>query len=140
VSLLDGYAYITGGLAKSALTNPPNLKSVTRARLLDDGSLGEWTDMPPLPGGLATHAAFSYGGYLYVGGGIDDLPAQTRTVYRAPIGPDHAVGSWEKVAKLPKGRSHVHQLPVLHGHVYSVAGSIDFNLNSTKDIVIGSFE
>lgn len=139
VTLLDGYAYFTGGLDKSALTDPPNLKVVTRAHLLSDGTLGEWTDLTPLPGGLATHAAFFYGGHLYVGGGIDDAPMQSKVIYRAALAADHTIGAWEKAAELPTARSHVHQFPVLNGHVYSVAGSIDFNLNSTAEIALGAF-
>jgi hypothetical protein len=139
ITLLGGYVYLTGGLDKSALTDPPNLKTTLRGRLLDDGTLGEWTDLTPLPGGLATHAAFVHGGKLHVGGGIDDLPSQTRTIYSTPLGADHTFGEWTKDTKLPLGRSHVHQMPLLHEHVYSVAGSIDFNLDSTPQIAIGSF-
>ena len=140
VSFVDGYVFLTGGLDMSALANPPLLADVSRARLADDGTLVEWTPMPALPVALATHASFFYGGYLYAGGGIDDAPAQEKRVWRAPIGADHALGAWEAAAPLGIARAHVHQLPVFHAHVYSVAGAIDFSLASTTEIDVGAFQ
>jgi hypothetical protein len=37
-------------------------------------------------------------------------------------------------------RGHVHQFPLFKAHVYSVAGAIDFNLTSTDEIDVGSFQ
>jgi len=139
-SLVDGYVFIAGGVQASALQNPPFLVDVARGRLAGDGTLGEWTAMPDMPIGLATHASFFYGGYLYVGGGINQDPAQTDAVIRAPILPDHSLGAWENAASLPVARGHVHQLPVHGNHVYSVAGAIDFNLASTDEIDVGTFQ
>jgi hypothetical protein len=98
--------------------------------------------MPPLPVGLATHASFFYGGYLYVAGGITDDPTLTEEsrVWRAPIDADHAVGKWEKAAALPIARGHVHQLPVVGNRVYSIAGALDLDLNSSDGIHIGVFQ
>jgi hypothetical protein len=95
--------------------------------------------MPSLPVALATHASFFYGGYLYAGGGINDT-GQEKRVWRAPIGGDFTLGPWESVASLPIARGHVHQLPVLGNHVYSVAGAIDFSLDSTGEIDVGTFQ
>jgi DNA (cytosine-5)-methyltransferase 1 len=39
-----------------------------------------------------------------------------------------------------RGRAHVHLLPVVGNHVYSVVGAIDFNPDSTGEIDIGTFE
>ena len=138
VSFADGYVYLTGGLAKSAFGNPPVQRDVSRGRLLEDGTVGEWTPMPEFPTAIATHSSFVYGGYLYAGGGIDDT-MQLKTMWRAPIGADHALGAWKAVADLPIARGHVHQLPVLGNHVYSVAGAVDFDLNSSDQIAIGTF-
>jgi hypothetical protein len=44
------------------------------------------------------------------------------------------------VAPLPSPRAHVHNLPVVGSHVYSIAGAIDLNLDSTGDIQIGTFQ
>jgi hypothetical protein len=140
VSYVDGYVFLTGGLDKSAFSNPPFLAESWRGHVADDGTLGEWTAMPALPAALATHASFFYGGYLYVGGGINSTPAQEKRMWRAPIGADHVLGAWEKAAPLLIARGHVHQFPLFNAHVYSVAGAIDFNLASTTEIDVGSFQ
>lgn len=139
---VNGYVYLTGGLDKSALSNPPMLADVYRARLAEDGTLTEWTAMPKLPAGISTQASFFYGGYLYVAGGIHTEPsaAQDARVWRAAIQPDHGLGTWEAAAPLPVARGHVHHLPIFGTRVYSVSGAIDFNLNSTDQVHVGVFE
>lgn len=130
--------YLTGGLAKPAFDNPPALTEVRRARLADDGSLTDFEALAPLPFAYATHSSFAYGGWLYVVGGVGE-EAQEKRVLRAEILPDQTLGPWEAAAPLPLARGHVHQTPVYGDHVYSVGGAIDFELTSTKEIVIGSF-
>jgi len=140
ITLVGDYAYLAAGLNKSAFSNPPDLKDVWRGHILSDGTIGEWTAMPPLPTGLATHASFFYGGYLYVGGGIDNVPTQEKRIWRAQIDADHNLGAWEETAPFLIARSHVHQLPVFENHVYSFAGSVTFSLTSTNEIDIGTFQ
>ncbi len=133
--------YLAGGLDHSAFGNPPMLADTWHGHLAADGTVGDWTPMPPLPVGLATHASFYYGGYLYVGGGITDSPpAQERRFWRSPIQADRSLGPWEEAAPLPIARGHVHQLPVYRNHVYSIGGAIDFNLTSTDEIDVGTFQ
>ncbi|WP_146646422.1 Kelch repeat-containing protein [Labilithrix luteola] len=135
----DGFVYLVGGLEKSAFDNPPLLNDAWRGRVLDDGSLGEWTAMPSFPVRIATHASFFYGGYLYVAGGMSGATELNR-VWRAVIDADHALGEWEEVASLPIARGHVHQLPVFGNHVYSVGGALDLDLHSTDHVDVGVFE
>jgi len=139
VTRVGDYVYVAGGLAASALANPPVLDEVARAKIQSDGSLGDWTTMPKLPEPLATHSSFFWGGWLYVGGGITDA-AHEKKLWRAPIGADHALGAWELAAPLPIARGHVHQLPIWNDHVYSVSGAVDFNLASTSHVEVGTFQ
>jgi len=140
VTMLDNYVYLTGGESQSAFDNPPELALTWRGQIEADGSIGDWTTMPPLVTGEATHGAFYYGGYLYVCGGINNVPTQEDRCWRSPIGVDHALGTFDEVASLPIARGHVHQPPVFGTHVYSIAGAIDFNLDSTTEIDIGVFD
>jgi hypothetical protein len=140
VTAVGDYVYLTGGLEQSADINPPELKSAFRGHFDADGNLGEWVAMPDLPTPLATHSSAFYGGYLYVMGGINDVPAQVKQVWRSAIGADHALGAWEEVASLPVARGHVHNLPIFKNHIYSIAGALDFSLNSTGAIQIGTFQ
>jgi hypothetical protein len=91
--------------------------------------------------GLATHASFFYGGYLYVAGGISDANGLTeeKRVWRSPLDADHQLGAWESAAPLPVARGHVHQLPMIGNRVYSVAGALDLDLNSSEAIDVGIF-
>jgi hypothetical protein len=140
VSFVDGYVYIAGGLDQTETNGPvPTLSEVSRARLADDGTLVEWTPQTAFPVGIATHASFVYGGWLYVAGGLVGLKPEKR-VWRAPIGADHSLGDWEDAAPLPIARAHVHQLPVVGNRVYSVSGAIDLALDSTDTIDIGVFQ
>jgi hypothetical protein len=139
VSQADGYVYLAGGLHGDPYNNAPVVQDVVRAQIAADGTLGQWTTMPKLLVPLATHSSFVYGGWLYEVGGIDDVPEQVKQVWRAPIQPDYTLGKWETAASMPLGRGHVHKLPIVNDRVYSVSGAIDFNLNSTPDIFIGSF-
>lgn len=144
VAVVDRYVYLIGGLAAPATSNPPALPDVTRAKIGDDGTLGEWTPMTPLPAPLSTHATFFYGGYVYAAGGLSTDAQRNYTiekrVWRAPVNDDRSLGAWEEAAPLRTARAHVHELPVLGRHVYSVGGAIDFALDSTKEVEIGSFE
>jgi len=143
VSRVGKYVYITGGMAISAYQNPPALTDVSRAEIAADGTLGSWTTMTALPYGVATHASFVYGGYLYFGGGIYDTSItanEEKRVWRAAIDAAGAIGAWEQVASLQIARGHVHQLPLFENHVYSVAGAIDFNLTATSELDIGTFQ
>ena len=139
VAYARGFVYVTGGLDKLPTTNPPPKKDVWRGAVEPDGTLDDWTAMTPMPVGICTHASFVYGGWLYVAGGIDAKPSELAAVRRAPIQDDGTLGDWETAASLPLARAHVHQLPVVGTHVYSVAGATDFSLNSTNAVFVGSF-
>jgi hypothetical protein len=150
VSEADGYVFLAGGLHGDPFGDASLVADVTRARIADDGTLVEWTPQTSLPLGVATHASLVYGGYLYVVGGVDDLGSPLADVRRAPI-QDHTLGKWQLVAALPVARAHVHQLPMLPldavaggagggPRVYSVAGAIDTNLDSTTVVALGAFQ
>lgn len=141
VSLVDGWVYVAGGLDQTETNGPvADLTEVARAPIADDGTIGGWQVSTPLPSGMATHASFAWGGYLYVAGGLDTNLKIQKRVLRAPIDKEHALGDWEDVATLPIARAHVHQLPVVNNKVYSISGAIDLALDSTDTIAIGVFQ
>jgi hypothetical protein len=138
VSFANGFAWITGGLNTLPTVSSPTAKDVWRGSVEPDGTIDQWTQMTPMPSGICTHSTFVYGGWLYVVGGIDDK-ADSAVVRRAHLEDDGTLGSWETAATLPQARGHVHQLPIENDRVYSVSGAIDFSLNSTNAIFVGSF-
>ncbi len=131
--------YLTGGLAQPATGNPPDLAATWHGKILADGTLGSWVQGPDLLVAEAAHAAFVYGGHLTVCGGINDVPAEEDRCWRSPIAADRSLGAWAETATLPFGRGHVHQMPVVGSTVYAIAGAIDFNLDSSTQIVLGTF-
>ena len=138
VSYDGGFVYVTGGIGTIPTTPSPTLKDVQRGTVEADGTIDSWTQMTPLPSGICTHSSFVYGGWLYIAGGIDDS-AQSAAVRRAHIEDDGTLGPWQTIAPLPQARAHVHQLPIENDRVYSVSGALDYSLNSTNGIFVGSF-
>jgi hypothetical protein len=91
-----------------------------------------------LDSAYGTHGAFTYAGFLYVVGGVENNRRFTDAVRRAPIHPDGTVGPFELVAPLPAARGHVHHLPVVGHTVYSVGGSQGRQV--IADVVLGSIQ
>jgi N-acetylneuraminic acid mutarotase len=119
----SGAIYQIGGLeGNPAGANRP-LRDVIRARLGADGGLGAWEEVGHLDSAVATHAAFTYAGYLYVAGGVENNRRFTDAVHRAPVLTNGSLGPWEPLPPLPAARGHVHHLPVIRGAVYSAGGS-----------------
>lgn len=138
VAVRGAALFVTGGLAGDPAGSHTLYADVLRAPILEDGSLGAWSQVGELPAPLSTHASFVHADHLYVVGGIEGGHMNVARVQRAPIAADGAVGAWEELAPLPKARAHAHQTPLHAGHVYAVAGAL--NHNSIADVFIGRFE
>ena len=135
--------FTAGGVAANPNSNTPCLADVYGGSIQSDGTLGGWSTMPSLPEPLCTHASFFYGGYVYIVGGIMENSVNAElssAVYRAAVQADGSLAAWAKVHSLPIARGHVHQVPMFENHVYSVGGAIDFNLDSTTQVDIGTFQ
>jgi hypothetical protein len=136
-----GALYVIGGLAGNPARQPVQHKSVLRAAIGRDGTLGEWQQVSELPHSYATHSAFVHGGGLWVVGGVENNATFSARVWRAPLSRSGAVGAWSEVVQpLPFGRGHVHETPVIGGRVYSVGGRLAPKQGSppvTDAVVIG---
>jgi len=138
VAVIAGdYVYVMGGETLDKVYTgaekqkaPKLLKSVERARINPDGTLGKWTLEKvkmhfPRRGG----EVYAVGGWLYAGGGFggDFL----NDVERAPINPDGSLGKWEDESFFNhdryisgfarKGR----RLYVMGGHINSPERAMD---------------
>lgn len=123
----DGEAlYVTGGLKRveNDFANDVTYDAVLRARIAEDGSLEAWEDVGTMPVPLAVHASFVFAGDLYVVGGLDgNATAFVRKIYKVKASAEGALGEWEQVdVALPRPRGHTHQMPIVNGVVYSIAG------------------
>ncbi len=120
----DGALYLVGGLDGNPAGENTPLDDVIAAEIRADGTLGPWREVSRLPHAYATHASVMADDALWLFGGVEDNARVVDVVLRAPFGSTGAIGDWSVVSPgLPAARSHVHQLPVVDGRVYSVGGS-----------------
>jgi hypothetical protein len=137
-----GAVYVIGGLSGNPARQPGQHKSVLRAAIARDGTLGEWQQVSEMPHSYATHSAFVHDGGLWVVGGVEDNTTFSPRVWRAPLSRSGTVGAWSEVHSLPFGRGHVHQTPVIGGRVYSIGGRIAAQQGTppvTAAVVVGVF-
>ncbi|MCH7800032.1 MAG: hypothetical protein IIC24_00660 [Chloroflexi bacterium] len=91
----EGNLYVIGGANNSL--SPPNLKSVERAAVNSDGSLGEWQTAPSLNVARSQSAIVKTSRYIWaIGGGAESGKAGTIERARLLAGGD--IGPWEMVA------------------------------------------
>lgn len=107
VRIKDKIVVIAGSTMGASATSMTIGETTSVATIGADGSIGDWTDGPPLAEGVMHHTALVRGDYLFVFGGRgDDTGASVKTVSRAKIGPDGIPGAFETVTPLPEARSH----------------------------------
>jgi hypothetical protein len=138
-----GAVYLAGGLNMGPQGNPPPLSDVTRARLLPDGSLGEWEDAAAaLESPLSVAAVQQVGCSFLFPGGFDDSKTGpfTNRILRASITVDGSFRPESPLeSKLTVKRGHVHQTPVYKQFLYSVGGRSNDG-STVADIDIGTIK
>ncbi len=106
-------------------------RSILRADIGDDGTLGEWTQVGRLPEGRATSAAVVHLDQVYVVAGMSTLSGgEVGTVLRASLEEDGSVGDFDELAELPSARAHCHHVPREGAVLFSVGGSIDHRVQA----------
>ena len=130
--------YLVAGIAGNPAGDAKPLGDVLRAEIGKDGALGEWKTVSQLDTPFATHAAVVHDGFLYVIGGVEDNARMSDRVLRAALAKDGSIGAWESTASpLPAARAHVHQVPVLRDHLFSIGGSRSGK--ALDEVVVGKF-
>lgn len=134
----EGAIYLVAGIAGNPMGDAKPLGDVLRAEIGKDGALGDWKTVSQLDTPFATHASVLHGGFLYVIGGVEDNKTMSDRVLRAPLQKDGSLGAWEATAStLPAPRAHVHQVPVLRDHLFSIGGSRSGR--ALDEVVVGRF-
>ncbi|MCS6881283.1 MAG: IPT/TIG domain-containing protein [Oscillochloridaceae bacterium] len=95
-----GNVYVIGGLLGGGSD-----QTVVQARIMPDGRLGPWQDASQLNRSRGGIVGVVSGEYIYVIGGAigAGLPTE-RTIERARVAPDGALGPWEVIGELPEVR------------------------------------
>ncbi len=90
----NGYLYVIGGY------NGNLLKTVERAMIAQDGSLGQWVPATPMKMERYLLSAAAYRGHIYALGGHFLDGTATNTVERAEIKKDGSLGEWLPVSSM----------------------------------------
>jgi len=126
--LIANYLYVLGGDSE---TGP--LKSVERAVVNSDGSVGSFAVVPELALTVprAGHTAEIVGNQLYIVGGKTDLGSQN-SIERAAIAPDGSVGPFAPVANVTLDAARrYHATRVIGNYLYLVGGFLN-NTSSAR--------
>ena len=134
----NGRIYVSGGNdGSSGATNGVYLTTVNA-----NHSLTSWSASSALPTKLYSHAMVQLNGYLYAIGGIDNLFAVRKTVYKAQIDAvNGTLGSWSATNDLPIAASddgvYDTAVVVVQGRIYVIGGH-DKDGGSRDTVFIGT--
>jgi hypothetical protein len=110
------YLYVAGGNTYANL-----LSDVWRARLWDDGTLGDWEPATPLPAPRGGHAVVVTDRSVVLIGGQFSNRANTSTTLWASVDSVGRLGAWREGVALPGPRFH-HAAVTANGWVYVTGG------------------
>ncbi|PJA11829.1 MAG: hypothetical protein COX66_18825 [Elusimicrobia bacterium CG_4_10_14_0_2_um_filter_63_34] len=113
-AISGGRLYAAGGV----VSGTPSAE-VWRADILNNGTLGAWTAMTPLPAARESHALLAWGGRLYAIGGFEG--AAKADVYWTTLDSNGNVGEWTAAQPLP-GARYRHGAAVHNGFLYVFGG------------------
>ena len=121
----NDYLFTIGGKENSGPDN-----TVIATRILEDGGLGTWKEVSPLPVAVYAHAVVATNQFIFIIGGWDGNNARNE-VWRTVIKSDGILGAWEKVAQYP--------LPIyledaaVNNHRLYVVGGTRWGKNESTD-------
>ncbi len=120
VAVNESFVILSGGKDSAQRT----ITDIFTARILADGTLGEWRPSGNLPGPRFHHATLVDDRYLYVVGGLERA-VSVPTVLRGRISDDGSISHWDSLGSLPHPRSH--QAMFVHGRYFYMVGGLDGN-------------
>lgn len=111
------YLYVIGGIDAAGVT----VNTVHYAKVGLDGVIGTWSTTTNLPAAVHSASAVLYRGYLYVTGGADGQNVPQKTGWRAKVGANGTLGTWEALPALPATLTH-HAMVNFGPYVYLMGG------------------
>jgi hypothetical protein len=127
--LENGHLFVIGGSNNDGVQ-----ASVFCAPLQDDGTLGNWTILPPLPQPRHRHAAIAAHGYLFVLGGATSGDVPSDIIYRAAVHSDGTLSAWETLSQTLPVPLDGHAAAVVNDHL-SITGGWGGNPPRMRDEV-----
>jgi parallel beta-helix repeat protein len=126
MSVWNGRLYVSGGSAGGTLSE------CYMALINPDGTIGSWTYLGPVLGGLEGHGQDVWNGRLYTTGGYTNGVGYLNQVLMDPLNSDGTVTSWNSVTSLPAKRGRP-AMSAWNGRLY-VAGGIDGSGYDTSSV------
>jgi hypothetical protein len=130
--------YVIGGLVQDTANGSPMAREVLVSRLDGGGAPAPFSVGGQLADPVATISAFELQGFLYTIGGLTEEDAYSARIARAPLQADGTLGDFADVGELPEARSHVHHTPYRDGRMYTMGGSVDYQV-VTDAVWVGRF-
>jgi N-acetylneuraminic acid mutarotase len=120
-AVIQNYLYVIGGTGAGG-----TLRTIERAAINPDGSLGPFGVSANLASPRTAHASAVVGSYLYVIGGTDP-GGGLRSVERATINEDGSLGPFAMVSDLMLTFARAgHRSILIRDHLYIVGGDTEF--------------
>lgn len=122
VTYVNGFVFAIGGLFQDVSSGSPEqtVEDVVERATFDGTTIGPWTALAPLPIASTHHAAVAHDGAIWIIGGGSGASAR-KSILRATVGADGALGAFEDAGELPEGRATSSAFFFLD-HLYVVAG------------------
>lgn len=128
-AVIGNHLYILGGHDATTV-----FRTVERAPIAADGSLGTFVTAGNLVAGRANAQSAVVGNFLYVIGGMELDGTPVTTIERATIAADGTLGAFSVVSGLTLDRLNGHAI-VLANQLYILAGSASTTIGGTNAIV-----
>ena len=136
----NGYIYVVGGESKDTIytgakgNEPPTLlNSIERAKINDDGSLGEWTlEAEKMSFARRGGEVFAYNGWLYAAGGFNG--AFLNDVEKAKINEDGSIGKWSREKEWIKEVRYISGFMQRGDKFYVTGGHINSPARATESV------
>ena len=147
VSLIyNGYIYVMGGESKDKIytgaegEEPPTLlHSVERAKINNDGTLGEWILEPELMSFARRGGeVFAYKGYMYAAGGFNG--AFLNDVEKAKINDDGSLGKWSREKEWIKEVRYISGYMQKDDKIYVIGGHVNSAERATGSVEVATLK
>ncbi|MFQ5560817.1 MAG: tetratricopeptide repeat protein, partial [Nitrospinota bacterium] len=116
-----GYVYVLGG--EKGYASEDLLDTVERAKILPDGSLGNWELLPSVMNTQRRALTASvHEGWMYAFGGFNG--AFLSDIERAKVQPDGSVGEWIYESEESRSKRYIHSGLIHRNYVYLFGGHV----------------
>lgn len=123
IYFLGGYNMVNGSY--NSFSN-----KVFMTNILDDGSIGQWTQTLQLPKSIFGFGTITINNKIITLGGRDQSNTSISTIYQANIQPNGSIDSWIEIGNLPQAITNA-QVARANNTIFVIGGA---NINSSGQV------